>query len=72
MELDTHYHTGTILVINDVPRVKDRLARWLTESNYYHVFVDSEEEAAALSERHRFDAVVYGHEFLFPNSLDRH
>ena len=64
------YHTGTILVINDVPRVKDRLTQWLTEANYVYVFVDSYEEAAALSEKQRFDAVVYGHEFSFPDSLD--
>ncbi len=67
--MNARHHTGTILVINDVPRVKDRLVKWLTEANYHYVFVESYEEAAALSEKQRFDAMVYGHEFLFSNSL---
>ena len=67
--MDAPYHTGTILVINDVPRVKDRLVKWLNEANYLYVLVESYEEAAALSEKRRFDAMVYGHEFSFPDLL---
>ena len=68
--MDASYHTGALLVINDVPRDKDRLTRWLMGSKYRYVFVDSYEEAAALSEKRRFDAIVYAHEFSFPNSPD--
>lgn len=59
------YNTGTILIINDAPRDKDRLARWLAKRNYGWVFVNSYEEAIALMENQRFDSMVYAHEFLF-------
>ena len=51
---------GTVdfLVINDVPRVRKRLARWLARNGNSSVFAETEEEADALLEGGRFDVIV--------------
>ena len=60
-----------VLVIDDEPRVSRRLRSWLRKSDYHCAFVDTEEEASSLLRRGRYDAVVYGHEFLFQSDFSR-
>jgi CheY-like chemotaxis protein len=59
-------YKGKILVINDVPGIRNRLARWLAGTGYHYTFVDSAAEAEALLAQAAFDITAYGHEFLFP------
>ena len=56
---------GKIIVINDMPNMSERLVRWLAKEKYHASFVATGELAQALLERDHFDAIVYGHEFLF-------
>jgi DNA-binding NtrC family response regulator len=61
---------GRILVINDVPGIRDNIPLWQARPMYDYTFVDSVHEAAALLEHTHFDAVVYGSDLRFlPGSL---
>jgi PleD family two-component response regulator len=59
-------YKGKILVINDVPNIRGKLALYLAQMGYYYTFVDSAHEAESLGEHTHFDSVVYSHEFFFP------
>ena len=61
----------SLLIIDDEPRVSRRLKSWLRKSGYDCAFVDTQEEASSLLKRERFDAIVYGHEFLFQSDVSR-
>ena len=52
---------GNILVINKARNGKC-LARWLERTGYNCTFVDSDEQADALTRSSRFDAIVYSQE----------
>ena len=58
---------GKVLVINDAPKISNRLARWLAKK-YQYVFVKSAEDADTLMQRERFDVIIYSHEFLFSST----
>ena len=59
------HRISTVLVINDPPRIRERLVQWLAEANYACMLVDTYEQAAALLQVRQFDALMYGHEFIF-------
>ena len=60
-----------ILIIDDEPKISRRLRSWLRKNDYPCSFVDTDEEATSLLRRGRYDAVVYGHEFLFQSDFSR-
>lgn len=64
----TETHKGKILIINDAP-VGNWLIRWLVKNRYCYAFIDTEDEADALLEREHFDAVIYSHELLCPQTV---
>lgn len=57
-------YMGRVLVIDDVPGIRDRIARSLALKGYHCTFVDGAHEAGTLSGHEYFDTTVYGHEFL--------
>ena len=56
---------GKVLVVDDAPEARVRLAQWLTENSYNSIFVYSDEEAEDMLKHHRFDMVVHSREFTF-------
>ena len=57
---------GKILIIDDVPGMRERLERWLGQMAYRYAFVDSDRQAKAMLKNENFDTIVYSHEFRFP------
>ena len=62
---------GRVLVIEDTPSIRHRVALWLKKEEHPHTFVNTDEEAAELLRHVRFDAVMYGHEFVFSSEIAR-
>ena len=58
-----------VLIIDDEPKVSRRLKSWLRKNDYPCVFADTDEQAASLLRRGRYDAVIYSHEFLFQSDF---
>mgnify|MGYP001337210576 CR=1 FL=1 len=58
---------GKVLVVDDAPAARVRLAQWLTQNSYNSIFVYSEAEAEDMLKHHRFDMVVHSREFSFPS-----
>ena len=54
-----------ILIIDDEPKVRRRLYKWLGRTGALSTVVKTEEEALAILKYEHYDAVVFGHEFLF-------
>lgn len=54
-----------ILIIDDEPKVRRRLNKWLDRTGALSTVVKTEEEALTILEYEHYDAVVFGHEFLF-------
>ncbi|MFC2014961.1 hypothetical protein ACFLUP_03100 [Chloroflexota bacterium] len=62
---------GDFIVINDLPNLTDRIARWMENKKYSCVFVDSIDEANRLLEQKDYDVVMYGNEFEFIEKASR-
>lgn len=58
---------GRVLVVDDAPEARVRLAQWLTQNSYNSIFVYSDKEAEDMLKHHRFDMVVHSREFSFPS-----
>lgn len=56
---------GDVLVIDDAPDLRQRIAEWLASQGYHLAFVRDAAEAASIQQSRSFSAVFYGHEFLF-------
>lgn len=62
---------GDVLVINDAPELRQRIAEWLASQGYRLAFVRDATEAASIQQSRGFSAVFYGHEFLFRTTTAR-
>ena len=61
---------GNVLVIDDLPQFRQRIAIWLASLGYCPYFVPNATDAEAMQRSHDFNAVLYGHEFSFPRTGD--
>ncbi len=59
---------GNVLVIDDAPALRQRIAGWLASHGYRSFFVDDAADAYAIQQSCDFNAVLYGHEFSFPRT----
>ncbi len=59
---------GKVLVVDDAPEARVRLAQWLTQNSYNSIFVYSAEVAEDMLKHHRFDMIVHSREFAFSPS----
>ena len=59
---------GKVLVVDDAPEARVKLAQWLTQNSYNSIFVYSDEEAEDMLKHHRFDLIVHSREFNFTPS----
>ncbi|MFC2003861.1 hypothetical protein ACFLV4_07995 [Chloroflexota bacterium] len=69
MEQKMEQYNGKILVIDDVPRDSDRIARWLKRMGYRCAFVSNVDEANNLAKHEDFDAIMHSQEFYFCEKL---
>ncbi len=62
---------GDVLVIDDAPELRQRIAVWLESQGYHPAFVRDAAEAASIQQSRTFGALFYGHEFLFRTATRR-
>ncbi len=68
MQMALNASKGKVLVVDDAPEARVRLAQWLTQNSYHSIFVYSDEEAEDMLKHHKFDMIVHSREFNFPSS----
>ena len=69
MEYEREPYRGKVIIINDAPGARGRLARWLKQRGYEYTFVDNMDQANELLAYVDFDTIVSCREFLFSGSV---
>jgi DNA-binding response OmpR family regulator len=60
MMLGAEQYAGTVLIVEDDPATRERLAAWLDEAGFATVSVGRGQPALAALARRRFDALIIG------------